>query len=51
MKFQDSNKRGSKIIDGIKKCDLRTNERTHKPKAICPTNVFKVGSIMNRTVL
>ena len=45
MKFQDSSMYGSKVTAGIKKCDGRMNGQTDKPKAIYPTNFFKVGGI------
>ena len=41
MKFQDSSFNCLKVRVGTKKCD----SRTHAPKAICPTNFFKVGGI------
>ena len=41
MKFQDSSFNGYKVTVGTKKCDARTRA----PKAICPTNFFKVGGI------
>ena len=44
-KFQDTNTHGLKVTGGIKSV---THTRTDKPKAICPTNFFKVGSITRR---
>ena len=45
MKFQDTSTHRLKV----KKKVVRTHGHTDKPKAICPTNFFKVGGI-NRTV-
>ena len=41
MKFQDTSIRRLKV----KKKVVRTHGHTDKPKAICPTNFFKVGGI------
>ena len=38
MKFQDTS---------IHRLKVRTHGHTDKPKAICPTNFFKVGGIKN----
>ena len=43
MKFQDTSIHRSKV----KKKVVRTQGHTDKPKAICPTNFFKVGGIKN----
>ena len=43
MKFQDSSFNGLKVTVGTKSV---THPCTHAPKAICPINFFKVGSIM-----
>ena len=39
MKFQNRSIHGSKV-------NRRTDRQTDKPKAICPSNIFKVGGIM-----
>ena len=41
MKFQDTSIHCLKV----KKKVVRTHGHTDKPKAICPTNFFKVGGI------
>ena len=41
MKFQDTSIHRLKV----KKKVVRTHGHTDKPKAICPTNFFKVGGI------
>ena len=47
MKFQESSLNGLEVRVGTKKCDPRTHDApTHAPKAICPTNFFKVGGII-----
>ena len=38
MKFQNRSIHGSKV-------NRRTDRQTDKPKAICPSNFFKVGGI------
>ena len=38
MKFQNHSIHGSKV-------NRRTDRQTDKPKAICPSNFFKVGGI------
>ena len=48
MKFQNPSMHGSKVTGDIKSMtDECNNERKHKPKAISPTNFFKVGGIKN----
>ena len=44
MKFQDTSIHRLKV----KKKLVRTHGHTDKPKAICPTNFFKVGGIITR---
>ena len=41
MKFQNRSIHGSKV-------NRRTDRQTDKPKAICPSNFFKVGGIINQ---
>ena len=42
MKFQNCSIHGSKV----NRCtDRQTDRQTDKPKAICPSNFFKVGGI------
>ena len=46
MKFQDSSFNGLKVTVGTKSVThARTHALTDAPKAICPINFFKVGSI------
>ena len=46
MKFQNPSIHGSKVN---RRTDRQTDRQTDKPKAICPSNFFKVGGIkMNR---
>ena len=46
MKFQKPSMQGSQDMTSLKKHDGRTNGITDEPKAICPTNVFKVLGII-----
>ena len=50
-KFQNSSIHGSKVMLCIKKRDERmegwTDGRTNNPEAICPSNFFEVGGIIN----
>ena len=52
MKFQNSSIHGSKVMLCIKKRDERTDERkdgrTDDTEAICPSNFFEVGGIINK---
>ena len=55
MKFQNSSIHGFKVMLCIKKRDERTDGRkdgrtdgrTNNPEAICPSNFFEVGGIIN----
>ena len=51
MKFQNSSIHGFKVMLCIKKrdeqTDGRTDGRTNNPEAICPSNFFEVGGIIN----
>ena len=44
MKFQNPSIHHSKVNTHT---DAQTHRRTDKPKAICPSNFFKVGGIMS----
>ena len=50
MKFQDTSihhlKVKIKVVRTHGHTDTQTHGHTDKPKAICPTNFFKVGGIM-----
>ena len=47
MKFQDPSFNGSKVTVGIKNVtDARKDRCTDEPKAICPSNFFKVWGII-----
>ena len=50
MEFQDSSLNGSKVTVGIKTTvtDAWTHVRTEEPKAICPSNFFKVWDINSK---
>ena len=50
MKFQNPSMHGSEVMLCIKKCNRRTDGRTNVPKAICPSNFFEVGGIMNKVL-
>ena len=43
MKFQNRSIHGSKVN---RRTDRQTDRQTDKPKAICPSNFFKVGGII-----
>ena len=57
MKFQNSSIHGFKVMLCIKKRDERTDGRkegrmdgqTNNPEAICPSNFFEVGGIINES--
>ena len=46
MKFQNRSIHGSKVN---RRTDRQTDRQTDKPKAICPSNFFKVGGIIKVT--
>ena len=48
MKFQNRSIHGSKVN---RRTDRQTDRQTDKPKAICPSNFFKVGGIKNDHVI
>ena len=47
MKFQNSSIHGFKVMLCIKKRDERTDGQRNNPEAICPSNFFEVGGIIN----
>ena len=63
MKFRNSSIHGFKVMLCIKKRDertdgrtdgrkdRRTDGRTNNPEAICPSNFFEVGGIINETAI
>ena len=52
MKIQDSSFNGLKVTVGTKSVThARTHALTDAPKAICPINFFKVGGIINLSLL
>ena len=47
MKFQNPSMYGLEVMLCIKKRNGRTDGRTNVPEAICPSNFFEVGGIIN----
>ena len=52
MKIQDSSFNGLKVTVGTKSVtQAPTHPLTDAPKAICPINFFKVGGIINQSIV